>query len=122
MGEILRFSLKVKTIPVVLEGPDGIERNYELRDLNGEGRDIFTSTLHSRAVKDANGKTTRELRDPRGLQQLLLTKSMFDSKTNKNVTEEAINSWPGTVVEELFKVSMELSGLTEQAAEDLGNG
>lgn len=113
-----RFKLKRKQCPIVIEGEDGVERHYVMKELTGSDRDEYTTRIQGK-VKYENGKPAG-FKDHKGIQGGLLASCLYNEK-GKLVAVEEIDSWPAMVREELFKIAQKLSGLDQEGADEAGN-
>jgi len=100
----LKFTLKLKTLPVELD-----EKQYTLTELTGQQRDAYLNVSANRVKMDEKGKVTG-IKNFDGLQTHLLSLSMRDPQ-GQLVLETEIKGWPSTVVEALYAESQKLSGL-----------
>jgi hypothetical protein len=114
----LRFSLKRKSLVIVLEGESGEER-VTMRDLSGAQRNKWLTSMGDRIKFGPNGKP-QGFKTFDGLHSSLLT--MCLSRDGVPIAREEIEEWPAEVQSKLFDKARELSGLDSEAAEDLGNG
>jgi len=118
--EELKFSLKLKEIPVNITDVDGQEKSYTLRELTGAQRDTFLDEMGSR-LKYAGGKI-QGLTNYKGLQASLVSLCLHDDKGN-SIKKEIIQSYPASVLSDLFDAAQDLSGLVvgEEELEKLKN-
>jgi len=115
--ETLRLKLTLKEIPVVLEGEEGEEVHYVLREMPGDERADWMNKMRKRLSMGVDGKTVSIL-NYKGFQESLLTKCLFNSD-NENVKPDVLQKWPGGTLTELFKRAQELSGLDMKDANDI---
>jgi len=115
----MKFSLKRKEIKLVIEGEDGNDRNYTLREITGRDRDKFTTKLASKTKYDSSGKAIGIV-DTTGLFPELLSMSLFDEK-DVLVDFKVCELFPAEMQQELFEVSQRLSGLTKESETKAGN-
>lgn len=116
-----KFRLKTKEEDIILENPDGTERKIILRELGAEDRDKYTKALAERSKTDEHGNPAEGIKDPTGLQQILLELSLFDPVTGKRVPRSEIDKWPGPTVTLLFRIAQEISLLGVDAGTIAGN-
>lgn len=122
MDEPVRLSLKLKEIPLLLEGPDGVERRFAVRELDGMNRDKFTDAMDKRQVKDSTGKVVG-FKDHKNVLSNLLALTIVDEHGTA-VDERVIQKWPTSTQVELVKMAAGLSGLgdgLEKAQEEAKN-
>lgn len=113
--EKLEFTLVRAEKSVTLNKPDGSKWPLILRELDGTSRDKFIDMMTKRVSKDRNGTAT--LSNAIGIEQKLISMSLFDSATNKYIEEKTIADWPGGVQAALFKAAQRLSGLDKETSE-----
>ncbi len=118
-SEELSFDLEVVQKPVKIRTPEGVVKNYVLKELNGTERDKFLNNMSARMRTDPSGKPTG-LKTFDGLQSYLISRSLFDEE-GKLVSEKEINSWPARVQAALFTEAQKLSGLDQGAEETVKN-
>jgi len=106
----LRFRLVVGTLPVVLEGEDGKETHYEIREMMASARDKYLDQLGDRMKVDSAGKMSG-IRKFDGLQASLLCQCLFDAEGHL-VPKEVIQKWPAGVVSGLFDEAQKLNKLS----------
>jgi len=118
--EKLKFTLKLKEVPVDIVDIDGQEKVYILQELTGAQRDIFLNEMGER-LKYTGGKA-QGLTNYEGLQAGLVSLCLFDDK-KEPVKKEVIQSYPASVLSSLFDAAQELSGLVvdEKELEKLKN-
>jgi len=114
----LKFSLKLKEVPVEITDVDGTKKSYKLREVAGDDRCIFLDDMSERMGIGEDGKPT--IKKVRGLQESLLTKSLYDEK-DKLVSEDVLKTYPSTVLTELFKTAQTLSGLDMVGVDEAKN-
>ena len=121
MRSPLKFRLVVGSMPVVLEGSDGVEVPYELREMVAAVRDHYLDQLGDRMKTDATGKVTG-VRQFDGLQASLLAVCLFDG-SGTLVPKVMIQTWPAGTVSGLFEAAQHLNRLNvtaEEAKAELG--
>lgn len=106
-----KYSLKLKSLPLVIEDEHGLEQTYTLKELTGLQRDEFVNKTTARAT-DAKGKEKRH--DAKGLASDLLGMCLYDAQ-NRLVPANVINGWPSEMQQDIFLEAVELSGLTKKA-------
>src|SRR6266567_4406880 len=109
--ESLSFDLATKVTPVVLKNGEG-EKTYELREMTSLFRDQFLDKLATRTRLDAQGRPVG-LNKFEGLQAELLNRCLY--REDKLVSVQEIQSWPSSVVSELYKKAQEINHLSEVA-------
>lgn len=115
---IPRFCVKRREQVIQIEGQDGEVQNFTLRELTGEGRDDFMNIM-SRKIVTTN-PAAPQVKDHRGTCSALLARTLYDDK-GVLVPEQTIQTWPTTMQEELFKLSVKLSALDKKAEEEAKN-
>lgn len=115
LGSVVR-----KTFPFALVDSAGAKQRYSIRELLGPQRDVYMKLVSERMKFDDAGKPIG-VRNQEGLQASLLEKCVLDD-AGTLVKRNVIDSWPATTTQSVFEKALELSGLTEEAAEALGNG
>jgi hypothetical protein len=109
MSEPMRFRLVVGTLPVVLEGEDGKEIHYELREMMSSARDKYLDQLGDRMKVNSAGQFAG-IRKFDGLQASLLANCLYDSE-GLLVSKDVIQRWPAGVVSGLFDEAQKLNKL-----------
>ena len=107
--EILRLKLVRKETPVILEGEDGEEKKFTLKELNGAERNKYLNKMKHRVKMGADGKTAT-ITDFNGFQADLLYVSLFD-ENNEAVPVAEIENLPSSTQQALFEKSQNLSAL-----------
>jgi len=117
----LSFDLVTKVLPVTLRN-GGEAKAYELREMTSLARDQFLDKLAARTRLDAQGRPVG-LSKFEGLQSELLSRCLFHD--GKAVDPKDIQTWPSSVVSELYKKAQEINHLSEatqeQAVEEAKN-
>lgn len=116
-------SLKKKqSEPFTIEQENGEEKDYYLRDMDGEQRDAFVDFISKKVQRGPDGKPlSSPMKDDVGVSILLLSKTLFLASSNKPVPAETLKKWPHKLLEELAEEASELCALTEEAEEVEGN-
>lgn len=99
------FELSLKEVAVKLDGADHV-----IRELTGKQRDRYLDTVAKR-VNYVNGQQAG-MSSLSGLQSSLLALCLVDAD-GKNVPENIIAAYPGSVQTNLFKIAQDISGLNE---------
>jgi hypothetical protein len=97
------FSLKLKTIPIVID-----DAPYTLSEMTGAERASYMDTVQTHVKGDAVQKFA-------GLETTLLSLMLKDA-SGKAVSAETLNNWPAGVVTELVKLGQPLSGLNAESS------
>ncbi len=121
-SEVIRVTLKLKSIPVEVEAEDGTVKNYTMREMNGTARDAHMKSMSDRVKFDpATGKPTG-LKTFDNLQSGLLARVMFDEE-GKPVDNKTIQTWPSSTQTVLFKAAQKLNAMDEkdEGKEELKN-
>ena len=108
MTEPMRFSLKRKEEPVIIEAEDGSEKTWTLRELSGEERNKFLNQMKSRMKVGVDGGAIVKNFD--GFHSALLVLSLVDD-AGEPVGKDVIEAMPSTMQGKLFKKAQKLSGL-----------
>ncbi len=109
-GEAIRLSLELKSVPVVLEGgPEGEEKECELRELTGADRNKYLNKLTSRVKIGKDGQAVG-IKSFEGFQADLLSKCLYGPQ-EELFTVEDIEALPSSTQEALFKKAQELNSL-----------
>lgn len=107
----MKFSLKRSEIPITIEGTDGIERKFVLREVDGLERDEYSSKMAAKARYDEKGKIVG-LKDQVGLVAALIHLSLYD-EAGTRVALQVIEKFPSKMQMALFTAAQQLSGLVE---------
>jgi len=111
MTEPLRLSLQLKTLPVILVGENGEERNYTITELTGRERNKYLTKMTSRVKVDKRGNIAG-FKTFDGTQSDLLRMCLKD-EAGEPMSVEDIEEIPSEAQEQLFKAAQELSGLNK---------
>jgi len=114
-----RFTLVRKEKKVELEKLDGAIAELIVREITGKGRGIYMSLIASKVRLGPDGKPTG-LKDMSGLHSKLLEMSLFD-ENDKAISAKEIAEYPAATTMGLFAIAKEVSGLNEDAEEEVGN-
>lgn len=111
--EKLQFSLKTRSLDVVLEQADGTPKPYVLKEMSASARDKHLDDLKSR-IEVVGGDQVINRFDR--LQASLLTKCLFEvtETGDKSVNIETIQGWPSTVVSALYKAAQGINDLDKE--------
>lgn len=112
-------SLRRKTQDILIENEAGQKVRYQLREMDGLGRDAYEKLVETRTIRDPQGNA-RGVRDSSGLRGALLEKCLYD-EVDHPIMRETIQKWPATLVHALFERALALNGLDQESAKDLGN-
>lgn len=107
----LKFKLKTKSWPVVMENADGQEVKYEIRELKAAVRDKYVDKLQGRLKLNNKGEVVG-LTQYAGMQADLLTICMY-TEEGKLVDKVTLDQWPGTSVQKLFHGAQTLNGFRD---------
>ena len=100
----VKFTVKRKTIAIMIEHEDGTEHAYTLKELDGNERDQYMN----RVSKKMKSRVEQGLKDFSGMCSDLLSMSIYD-ENSKLVTAKVVQSWPSSTQIELFKMAANLS-------------
>ncbi len=117
--ETLKFSVKLKSVPVIIEDNADVEHKFTMKELTGKERAVYLGEMGSKMTFDDAGKPTG-LSSFEGLQSGLLALCLFD-ENEKPVEKDVLESYPAGVLSSLFAAAQELSGLTAAAQEQAKN-
>ena len=112
----MKYSLKLKEEPIKIEGLDGIERDYVLRELNGLQRDTYLDGIGAQMKFNHAGKTAG-LKSYKDLQASLLAKCVYDDENNL-VPLASIQTWPAGLQGDLFEIANKMSRLDKGEKDD----
>ena|GEM_PF-5081293 len=110
--ELIRLKLKCKEVDVILDGPDGEEKKYTLKELSGADRNKYLNKMSSRVKIGKDGKAMG-IKNFDGFQADLLRISLFD-ENGEAVSVEEIEALPSSTQQELFEKAQQLSGLDNE--------
>lgn len=105
----LKFSLKIQKVPVSIESEDGKIVEMTISEMDAASRDKYLDQMSDRMNFDAKGQPAG-IKKFAGLQSELLIKCL-KRKDGKELTEEEIQTWPASVVQELYTEAQELNHL-----------
>ena len=103
-----KFSVRLKTYEFDVEKLDGSVAEYKLRELTGDGRDMYLNM--EKAMTAATKDGGREIKDYTNVCANLLSLCAYD-ENDKIVTPDVIQTWPAAMQMELFLEAKKLSGL-----------
>lgn len=106
------FKLALAFHSVIVEDSDGKQQEYRLVEMIASARDQYMDSLRGRLKTDDAGKVTGVVKFE-GMQADLLSRCFFDP-SGKLVTKEVIQSWPASVVSELFEAAQKMNHLNKQ--------
>lgn len=115
MSDSLNFdSLELQRVPVSIAG-----RNYLLEEADGETGELYQNRMAA-AGKLQDGKVVG-IGDIASIQSLLVSRCLWeadnDGKPIRRVPHATVKAWPNRIVKQLFDRAMEISDLSEKAAE-----
>ena len=113
--EVLRFTLKKQTLPVVLETEAG-EVTVHLVEMIGAERDSYLGEMGKKMNYGPDGKPSG-LSSFEGLHAMLLTRCLV-KETGEKYTVEEIQAFPSTTQTGLFEAAQELNALGEDGEEE----
>lgn len=106
------FETKLKEHTITIDG-----NPYTLREMNGIQRDKYLNKMAAK-VEMGPGGQIQSVKDFSGTEVVLLEECLFDVE-NKPVPAKVMQEWPSTILGRLFDLAQELSGMTEEARENL---
>lgn len=108
----LAYNLKKNDIPVTLESEQG-KQELKLVEMSAAVRDQYLDTMVGR-MNVVNGQPTIKKFD--GMQSDLLSRCLV-KEDGKLVTPSEIQSWPASVVTNLFEEAQKLNNLNKEDRE-----
>jgi hypothetical protein len=117
----LIFTLMLKEVPVELTGLDGTVKNCSLKELTSSQRKIYNDSFDMKLefengkAKAVAGNSFKLFSEPQ-----FLSMCLYD-ENNKLFTEKAIGDFPAKVTAELYKVALDLSGLSSDSFDEAKN-
>lgn len=127
--EVLRFSMKRKEIPVILQDEGGKDVEFTLREFNDEQRDEFLEFGQKNGLFRM-GKTSEEVQEnltagkvqiPSGMMRKTVSLCLYDSEKNLVPEDTLRTEFPGRVVMALFLKAIELNEFGSKAKEKAKN-
>ena len=115
--EKLSFKLALKKVPVELLDEQNNPMTYSLKEFNSQQRELFMNGMRERMTGSGEEATITNFE---GMHASLLTKCLYDPD-DKLVTIEVLNTWPATVVGDLFTAGQTLNGLNKKAKAEAKN-
>jgi len=114
-----KYSKKLKEIEIEID-----EQAYILREFTGVTRDKYLNDVRGRMidtdpVKLAAGNV--QIRNLDGLQASFVALCLFEKGADEPVPYATINSWPATLVAELFDDAQKLNGMGPKAEVEAKN-
>lgn len=116
---VKRYSLRLKTIDVTLEDNNGLDREWQLREMDGDLRDQFLSKSNDRLKI---GKVN-SVKDFKGVYAELISFCLYDGRTDKagRVPMKQIQRFPSSTQIAMFRDCQEMNGLNKEAEADAKN-
>lgn len=115
MSETLRFSVKLKSIPVELETEEGVN-NYTLWEMTGEQKDSYLDTMKDRF--QVKGEEVVAIASFKGYEASLLS-ICLKTESGGEVSKKDIQALPATVREQLHQAAQDLNGLSKKGSADI---
>ncbi len=113
------YSLKRREYEFQVDNGDETFDSYILRELTGALRDQYLTNLNNR-MRTRGGSQT--IQDFNGIQSDLLACCVYkitgDEPEGKLVSKQTLQSWPSSMLQDLFDQAQEISGLKSQEAEE----
>ena len=117
----LSFDLKLRSIPVNITDIEGVTKQFTLRELDAEQKDIYMERFKM-DISFVDGKASiasgSEFKMPKVVD--FMTMVLYDD-TGKNVTAVALKKYPSTVITKLHEEALTLSGLNEEGKKEAKN-
>lgn len=120
-----KFVLIRREERITLQGADGREEDYLVREMTGPDRDAYLQDMLNRTKRNPDGTTS--ITQAGNLQSFLVSKCLYSTTVKTadgqpaRVTMQEINLWPVTVLDAVFKLCQEVSGLDENKDESVKN-
>jgi hypothetical protein len=109
----VRYKKWLKEEQIVIEGDNGVEEHYTLREMVGSLRGRWLVYAANRTqVNQATGQVIGVKKDTESYQSYLIHLSLFD-RDGKHVSEETINGWGGSIIQDLFDRAQVISALVK---------
>lgn len=105
----VKYSLKLKQQDIDLEGADGVERPYTIKEMTGNDRDTFLNWVADRMPKyDAAGKLTKN-RDFKDHQLGLIQRCVYFE--GRRLSEAQIREWPASAQEFVYNLCQDINSI-----------
>lgn len=114
-NENLEFSTVYNTIPVTIDG-----RQYELREATGKQTTKYINAKMAAMRFDSKGQFIG-VGNVANLVPMLVSMTLYDLDTGKNVPESVVCSWPSRIQEAIADKSLDLSDLREVDASPISS-
>jgi len=114
--EPVRFNLRLKQIPVVLEDDNGQDHSFTIRELSGHDIESFLEENRSRVdlELDDKGKTrVKSIKSYKGLHTSLLKLCLYDEQ-GVRVPVKDIDRYPHEVQKKLYEIAQDINGLKDK--------
>lgn len=111
----MEFTLIRQSEPVNIKGEDGRILNCTLKEITGEERTRYVSSMLSKMRVDAQGKTTG-LKTYEGVETDLVMMALH-GPDGKTFTKKEIDAFPASMLSALYEAAQRLSGLDNKAEE-----
>ena len=108
----LKFSVVLKTVPVILTDKDDVENEFSIRELTGEGREIYNDSMDYTMEVD-NDEKVKVIpgKDFKVMSAKDFLALCFYDKSGELVPVETIGKYPSTVLSVLHESALKLSGM-----------
>lgn len=113
--EPLKLKLNLKSVPVLMDTGDG-EREWTLKELTGEQRNVFLDEMKDRTIIGADGKPSG-FKSFEGLQSGLLALCLYD-ENGKLIKKDVLEKMPSSAQQALFDSAQKLSGMDKAGAQE----
>ena len=117
--EIMRCTLKLKSVPVIFETEEGTEKKGTIKELTGKLRDQYLTSMSGKMKYDDKGRPSG-IKTFDGLQAGLLALCLYD-EDNELIPIADIQKFPSTTQDDLYKKAQELSALNIKGEEEAKN-
>jgi len=106
----LELSTKRSYADITIDG-----KNFRMVEFAGKDRDTYLSFV---SKKSSHVGDRSVVRDFTGLSSQLIAMCLWDVETNELVSQSAIDAWPSSTVDALYKLAAKLNGLDNAAVDE----
>lgn len=112
-----KFSLRIKSIDIPIEGEDGEISTYVLKELTGQQRVQYLNRFKKKTRDGIGPGSQPKIETFTGMITDLLDLCLY-GPDGILLKAEVIDKWPASMQQEIFDMAVELSGLSEKAKEE----